>query len=169
MLKIHASVRDGIVAHARRDHPDEACGIVAGPEGMVVVRLWLDTCDAMGANAVNSLCEALGPQVADLVGGRLGLRILSNLCDRSLVTATCTLPVAEGHISGLELRERLVNAVGSQLWEQWLREYLDWDEVQSKSFSLPLATVAICTRDRRDDLKRCLDALMHLPNDGQEI
>ena len=33
MLKIPATVRDGIVAHARRDHPDEACGIVAGPEG----------------------------------------------------------------------------------------------------------------------------------------
>ena len=33
MLKIPATVRDAIVAHARRDHPDEACGIVAGPEG----------------------------------------------------------------------------------------------------------------------------------------
>ena len=33
MLTIEASLRDAIVAHARRDHPDEACGIVAGAEG----------------------------------------------------------------------------------------------------------------------------------------
>ena len=33
MLTIDASIRDAIVAHARRDHPDEACGIVAGVEG----------------------------------------------------------------------------------------------------------------------------------------
>ena len=33
MLSISRSIHDAIVAHARRDHPDEACGIVAGPEG----------------------------------------------------------------------------------------------------------------------------------------
>ena len=33
MLTIDRATYDGIVAHAKRDHPDEACGIVAGPEG----------------------------------------------------------------------------------------------------------------------------------------
>ncbi len=33
MLRIEAAIRDQIVAHARRDHPDEACGVVAGPAG----------------------------------------------------------------------------------------------------------------------------------------
>jgi [CysO sulfur-carrier protein]-S-L-cysteine hydrolase len=33
MLTITRDIYDAIVAHARRDHPDEACGIVAGPEG----------------------------------------------------------------------------------------------------------------------------------------
>jgi proteasome lid subunit RPN8/RPN11 len=33
MLRIDRATRDAIVAHARRDHPDEACGVVAGPEG----------------------------------------------------------------------------------------------------------------------------------------
>ena len=33
MLRIGQDVYDEIVAHARRDHPDEACGVVAGPEG----------------------------------------------------------------------------------------------------------------------------------------
>ncbi len=33
MLRIDQATRDAIVAHARRDHPDEACGVVAGPAG----------------------------------------------------------------------------------------------------------------------------------------
>lgn len=33
MLRLPAEIRDAIIAHAKRDHPDEACGIVAGPEG----------------------------------------------------------------------------------------------------------------------------------------
>ena len=33
MLRLPAPIRDAIVAHARRDHPDEACGVVAGPVG----------------------------------------------------------------------------------------------------------------------------------------
>ncbi|MBE7187579.1 M67 family metallopeptidase [Jatrophihabitans endophyticus] len=33
MLRLDRSIRDAIVEHARRDHPDEACGVVAGPEG----------------------------------------------------------------------------------------------------------------------------------------
>jgi proteasome lid subunit RPN8/RPN11 len=33
VLKISSSLRDEIVAHARRDHPDEACGVIAGPVG----------------------------------------------------------------------------------------------------------------------------------------
>ena len=33
VLRIDRAIHDQIVAHARRDHPDEACGIVAGPEG----------------------------------------------------------------------------------------------------------------------------------------
>ena len=33
MLTLDRATYDGIVAHAKRDHPDEACGIVAGPEG----------------------------------------------------------------------------------------------------------------------------------------
>lgn len=33
MLRIDRGIHDQIVAHARRDHPDEACGVVAGPEG----------------------------------------------------------------------------------------------------------------------------------------
>jgi hydroxymethylglutaryl-CoA reductase len=54
-------------------------------EGMLVVHVYIDCKDAMGANLANSVAEALGEEVARVAGGRLGLRILSNLCDRRLV------------------------------------------------------------------------------------
>jgi hydroxymethylglutaryl-CoA reductase len=54
-------------------------------EGMLVVHVYIDCKDAMGANLANSVAEAIGTEVARLAGGRLGLRILSNLCDRRLV------------------------------------------------------------------------------------
>jgi hydroxymethylglutaryl-CoA reductase len=53
----------------------------------VVVHLLVDTCDAMGANTVNSMCEGIAPRIAELTCGNIVLRILSNLADRSLVRA----------------------------------------------------------------------------------
>ena len=54
-------------------------------EGMLVVHVYIDCKDAMGANLANSVAEAIGEEVARVAAGRLGLRILSNLCDRRLV------------------------------------------------------------------------------------
>ncbi len=51
------------------------------------VHLLVDTCDAMGANLVNTICEAVAPWIAELCGGRTAMRILSNLTDRSIVEA----------------------------------------------------------------------------------
>jgi hydroxymethylglutaryl-CoA reductase len=58
-------------------------------DGMLVIHVYLDCRDAMGANLANSVAEALGCEVAALARGRLGLRILSNLCDRRLVRVRC--------------------------------------------------------------------------------
>jgi hydroxymethylglutaryl-CoA reductase len=58
-------------------------------EGMLVVHVYLDCKDAMGANLANSVAEAIGWEVAREARGRLGLRILSNLCDRRLVRVRC--------------------------------------------------------------------------------
>ncbi|MBN1659406.1 MAG: hydroxymethylglutaryl-CoA reductase, degradative [Anaerolineae bacterium] len=63
---------------------------VAGP--MLVVHLFFDVRDAMGANAVNTAVEALAPLVEEISGGRVHLRILSNLADRRLARARCTIP-----------------------------------------------------------------------------
>jgi len=55
---------------------------------MVIVELVVNTGDAMGANAVNTMAEALTPMVEEITGGRVLLRIISNLADRRLVKAT---------------------------------------------------------------------------------
>jgi len=57
----------------------------------LVLHLIMDVRDAMGANAVNTAVERLTPLVEKLSGGRVHLRILSNLADRRLTRATCTV------------------------------------------------------------------------------
>jgi hydroxymethylglutaryl-CoA reductase len=57
--------------------------------GVVVVHVDVDCQDAMGANLVNTLCELLAPEVAALVDGVVGLRILTNLTDQRTVAVTC--------------------------------------------------------------------------------
>jgi hydroxymethylglutaryl-CoA reductase len=61
-------------------------------DGMMVVHVLVDCRDAMGANLVNTIAEALGDRVAQLAGGKVGLRILSNLCDKRCVRVTCRVP-----------------------------------------------------------------------------
>ena len=55
---------------------------------MVIAELIVNTGDAMGANAVNTMAEAVAPMVEEITGGRVFLRIISNLADRRLVRAT---------------------------------------------------------------------------------
>ena len=57
--------------------------------GRVVLHVLVDCKDAMGANLVNSIAEAVGPIAAEITGAELGLRILSNLSDRRCATVTC--------------------------------------------------------------------------------
>jgi len=54
---------------------------------MIVVHLIVDVRDAMGANAVNTMCEALTPMMEEISGGKVRLRILSNLADKRVVKA----------------------------------------------------------------------------------
>ncbi|MEG4342342.1 glycosyltransferase [Microcoleus sp. A003_D6] len=78
-----------------------------------------------------------------------------------------TLTVVGGRIGGNELRSALMNATGENLWKNWLYDALAWDE-RGPVQAVPIATVAVCTRDRPEDLQRCLEAFMRLPDDGQE-
>ena len=61
----------------------------------LVVHLIYDVQDAMGANAVNTACEKLAQRVEEITGGRVHLKILSNLADQRLAKASCTIPLAE--------------------------------------------------------------------------
>jgi hydroxymethylglutaryl-CoA reductase len=68
--------------------------------GFLVIHLIYDVRDAMGANAVNTACERLAPHVEAITGGKVHLRILSNLADRRIARARCTIPVSELEIAG---------------------------------------------------------------------
>ena len=65
----------------------------AGP--MLVVHLLVDVCDAMGANTVNTMAEHIAPLIEKLTDGRVRLRILSNLADKRLVTASVKLSASQ--------------------------------------------------------------------------
>ena len=80
---------------------------------MVVVHLIIDCRDAMGANLVNSVAEAIAPRLADVARGRIGLRILSNLCDRRRVRVSCRVPadvLATDDMDGSTVIDGIVNA-----------------------------------------------------------
>jgi hydroxymethylglutaryl-CoA reductase len=69
--------------------------IVPSPRGtMLVVHLLVDARDAGGMNAVNTMCEALAPEIARLTGGRVVLRIISNLAVYRLARARAVFPAA---------------------------------------------------------------------------
>jgi hydroxymethylglutaryl-CoA reductase len=82
-------------------------------EAMVVVHVLLDTGDAMGANAVNSLVESLAPMIEEIAGGTVCLKILSNLADRRLARAVVRVPftaLGKDGIPGEEVATRMLYA-----------------------------------------------------------
>ena len=79
----------------------------------LVAHLIYDTRDAMGANAVNTACETLAPTIEQITGGRVHLRILSNLADRRLARVRCTIPVASlafNDFTGERVRDGIIEA-----------------------------------------------------------
>jgi hydroxymethylglutaryl-CoA reductase len=80
---------------------------------MLVLHLLVDTRDAMGANLVNTMCEGVASLVETITGGKVFLRILSNLTDRALATASVRIPTRnlEGKgFSGEEVRDGIILA-----------------------------------------------------------
>ena len=90
--------------------------VIDTPTGqMVITHLVVDVQDAMGGNAVNTMAEALAPEIERLTGGDVSLRILSNLADRRLARARCRLDPAmltssDVDLTGPEVRDRIVDA-----------------------------------------------------------
>jgi hydroxymethylglutaryl-CoA reductase len=111
--------RDELIAFANEQDPvlvrfgggaiDIDVRIVETAGGIsVVLHLIVNVGDAMGANAVNTMAEALSPRVEEIANGRVLLRILSNKADRRLARARATYDA--GKLGGEEVVRRIVQA-----------------------------------------------------------
>ncbi len=103
IVSLHGGARD-VETFVYADSP-------VGP--MLVVHIIYDCRDAMGANIVNTACEALAPLVEEITGGRVNLRILSNLADRRLAHTRCVVPaqaLETPDLPGTLVAERIVEA-----------------------------------------------------------
>jgi hydroxymethylglutaryl-CoA reductase len=102
------AAKEQILALANSFHPamvkrgggcvDVEVRVLPAPEGprgepLLVVHLVIDTQEAMGANLINTMAEGVAPLIEQLTGGKVFLRILSNLADRRLARSTCRIPV----------------------------------------------------------------------------
>jgi hydroxymethylglutaryl-CoA reductase len=79
----------------------------------IIVHLHIDCRNAMGANMVNTAAETVAERLAALAGGRPGLRILTNLCDRRLIRVRTRVPVAAlatADLDGATVRDGIVAA-----------------------------------------------------------
>ncbi|MCI4331395.1 MAG: hydroxymethylglutaryl-CoA reductase, degradative [Thermoplasmata archaeon] len=118
------SARESLLAEANAKDPmlvkfgggarEVEVRIIPTPRGtMVVVHLLVDARDAGGMNAVNTMCEALAPKVARIAGGRVVLRIISNLAIYRLVRASAVFPAAglgTKDATGAEVVEAILDA-----------------------------------------------------------
>ncbi|TMA21012.1 MAG: hydroxymethylglutaryl-CoA reductase, degradative [Deltaproteobacteria bacterium] len=116
--------KDRILAEANSLHPAmkargggardlEVRLIPVGAETHAIVHLIVDTQDAMGANLINTMCEGVAPLIERLTGGRVRLRILSNLADLRLARAACRIPfeaLADFGFSGAEVAHGIAEA-----------------------------------------------------------
>lgn len=115
--------RAQILARANAEHPNMAARGGGArdieirrfdePYSMLVLHLLADCCDAMGANAVNAMAEGVAPLVESLTGGKVYLRILSNLADRRCARASVRIAedsLATSGYTGAQVAEGIVQA-----------------------------------------------------------
>jgi hydroxymethylglutaryl-CoA reductase len=75
---------------------------------MLMIELIIDTKDAMGANAINTMCEAIAPHVAEITGGEVVLKILSNYATRRMVR--CRAIFDKEYLGGSQIVKRILYA-----------------------------------------------------------
>lgn len=108
--------------------------------------------------------EAVPDRIGDLERYQSAFVIFA---DRGVPVGRVVTPVVGNAVEGRLLTEAFHQTAGFSYWRRWLHRQLDWtDRPKAPPLS---ATVAVCTRERPDDLRRCLAALAAMPNDGQEI
>jgi hydroxymethylglutaryl-CoA reductase len=109
-----ANAKDPMLVKFGGGAKDLEVRLIPSPRGtMVVVHLLVDARDAGGMNAVNTMCEALAPEVARLAHGRVVLRIISNLAVLRLARARAIFPaaaLATEHADGPSVVEAILDA-----------------------------------------------------------
>ncbi len=119
---------------------------------MTLAALDLDICDLPERIAEADTCD----------GALVLLRIAGRPCGQALLSFK-----EWDHVKPLS--EILMSAADSAFWEAWLEyQLLPWDEAPEDA-DLSDVDVVICTRDRADDLRKCLLDLSAMPQDGQRI
>ena len=104
-----ANEQDPVLVSAGGGARDIEAKIIKTTQGpMVIAELLVDCRDAMGANAVNTMAEAVAPMLQRITGGHVYLRIISNLAVKRLVRAWCTIP--KKSVGGEEVVDGIVNA-----------------------------------------------------------
>ena len=108
ILKI-ANEQDPVLIKFGGGAKDIEVRVIDSPKGpMVITHLIVDVRDAMGANAVNTMCEAVAPFIERITRGRVYLRIISNLADKRLVRARTV--VDKEAVGGEEVVDGIVSA-----------------------------------------------------------
>ena len=79
------------------------------------------------------------------------------------------IQVENGAIKAAGLRKAIFENADLQFWQVWLEHHLSWQPYVENDISQKPITVAICTRNRPEDLRRCLESLAQLPGDEHEI
>jgi len=80
---------------------------------MIIVEIYMDVCESMGANILNTICEYLSPKLENLIEARSGLRILSNLCTERKAAAFFEIPIEAmkwKNSSGKEVSYKILEA-----------------------------------------------------------
>ena len=104
-----ANDQDPVLINAGGGAKDLDSKIIHTTQGpMLITELHVDCRDAMGANAVNTMNEAVAPLIERITGGHSLLRIISNLAVKRLARASCTIP--KESIGGEKIVDGIVNA-----------------------------------------------------------
>jgi hydroxymethylglutaryl-CoA reductase len=104
-----ANDQDPVLVSAGGGARDLDAKIIHTTQGpMLITELYVDCRDAMGANAVNTMAEAVAPMIEHITGGRVYLRIISNLATKRLARAWCIVP--KKAVGGEEVVDGIVNA-----------------------------------------------------------
>jgi hydroxymethylglutaryl-CoA reductase len=104
-----ANAQDPVLASVGGGAKDLDAKVISTTVGsMLIVELYVDCRDAMGANAVNTMAEAVAPLIERVTGGRVYLRIISNLATKRLAKAWCTVP--KEAVGGEDVVDGIMNA-----------------------------------------------------------